>query len=360
MTFFRSALYLFLVFAATVIVKAQVPQVINYQSVVRDATGEIIKNKAVNFRLSLLDGGINGTPQYIEIQNKTTNQFGLVTFGIGQGTTVSGSMNLVTWSTGNKYLKVELDINGGNSFSLMSTSQFLSVPYALYAANGNTSVVGWGLSGNTITSANYFGTNNAQDLRFYTEGSQKMTLKPNGNVGIGTTIPSHRLRVETESDFSTYIDRIQLQLHNRSTNNESFGGLGISAGNSGTTTWLEHLSSTYSIYQSSYPDFNDLGYLATSGSNGLTLYSSSSSSNSKIRFAVGVNSNTAPFTRMTLNQIGLGLGTEMPKAKIEVANGDVYVSDPSKGIILKSPNGNCWRVTVDNTGNFVRTQITCP
>ena len=190
--------------------------------------------------------------------------------------------------------------------------------------------------------------------------TERMRIQANGNVGIGTNTPSHRLRVETESDFSTNVDRLQLLLHNRSTNNESFGGLGISAGNSGTNTWLEHLSSTYSVYQSSYPDFNDLGYLTTSGQNGLVLFSTSNTSNSKIRFAVGLNGNNAPLTRMTLNQMGLGLGTETPKAKIEVADGDVYVSDPSKGIILKSPNGNCWRVTIDNTGNFIRTAISCP
>ncbi len=488
-TFFRPFSIVFLTIVSFVALKAQAPQVINYQAVVRDAAGEIVKNKAVNFRLSILDGGLSGTPQYVETQSKTTNQFGLVTFGIGQGSTVSGAMNAVTWSTGNKFFKVEFDINGGNNFSVMSTSQFLSVPYALYAANGGSAAAGWGLSGNTATSSNYLGTNNTQDLRFYTEGSQKMVLKPsgfmglgttnpearltvegigdgtgavedrifakfnnkstsfasvsslemlagsgsgstmlshhapsytvgttefsdygqlwssgkgliirasassaandkqgvirfytgfnpstfdfannnermritnNGNVGIGTKNPSHRLRVETESDYNTYVDRLQLQLHNRSTNNESFGGLGISAGNSGTNTWLEHLSSTYSIYQSSYPDFNDLGYLATNGSNGLTLFSSPNGSNSKIRFAVGVNSSNAPLTQMTLNQTGLGLGTQSPRAKIEVANGDVYLTDPTRGIILKSPNGNCWRVTVDNSGNLVRTQITCP
>jgi DUF4097 and DUF4098 domain-containing protein YvlB len=56
----------------------------------------------------------------------------------------------------------------------------------------------------------------------------------------------------------------------------------------------------------------------------------------------------------------MGIGTSTPKAKLEVANGDVYLTDSTKGIILKSPNGNCWRVTVDNTGNLVRTAITCP
>lgn len=56
----------------------------------------------------------------------------------------------------------------------------------------------------------------------------------------------------------------------------------------------------------------------------------------------------------------VGIGTENPKAKLEVADGDVYVTDPTKGIILKSPNGTCFRVTIDDSGNFVRSQITCP
>lgn len=359
-TFLRPLSIVFLTIVSFVTLKAQAPQVINYQAVVRDAAGEIVKNKAVNFRLSILDGGPSGTPQYVETQSKTTNQFGLVTFGIGQGSTVSGTMNAVTWSTGNKFFKVELDINGGNNFSVMSTSQFLSVPYALYAANGGSAAAGWGLSGNTATSTDKLGTNNAQDLRFVTNATQKAVLTTDGKLGIGATIPLHRLHVETQSDLNMPLDRLQLKLHNSSTNNESFGGLGISAGNSGTNTWLEHLSSTYSVYQSSYPDLNDLGYLTTNGNNGLMLFSTSTGVNSKIRFAVGLNGSSAPSTHMTLNQNGLGLGTESPKAKIEVANGDVYVSDPSKGIILTSPNGNCWRVTIDNTGNIVRTAISCP
>jgi len=43
-----------------------------------------------------------------------------------------------------------------------------------------------------------------------------------------------------------------------------------------------------------------------------------------------------------------------------VKDGDVFVSNPANGIILKSPNGSCWRVTIDDTGNFVRTSIPCP
>ncbi len=56
----------------------------------------------------------------------------------------------------------------------------------------------------------------------------------------------------------------------------------------------------------------------------------------------------------------LGIGTETPSAKVEVADGDIYISDIEKGIIMKSPNEQCWRGTLDNSGNLTFTQITCP
>lgn len=55
-----------------------------------------------------------------------------------------------------------------------------------------------------------------------------------------------------------------------------------------------------------------------------------------------------------------GIGTTDPRTKLHVNNGDVYLDNSANGIILTSPNGNCWRVTVDNTGALISTSITCP
>jgi hypothetical protein len=49
-----------------------------------------------------------------------------------------------------------------------------------------------------------------------------------------------------------------------------------------------------------------------------------------------------------------------PKSKLQVQSGDIYLDTIGTGVIIKSPNGNCWRVTIDDTGNLIRTQITCP
>ncbi len=49
-----------------------------------------------------------------------------------------------------------------------------------------------------------------------------------------------------------------------------------------------------------------------------------------------------------------------PKSTLHLFSGDVNIEQIGSGIILKSPNGQCWRITIDNTGNLVRTAITCP
>jgi hypothetical protein len=70
---------------------------------------------------------------YKETQSKTTNQFGLFTAEIGGGTVVSGSFGTIAWSSGTKYLQVEIDASGGASYTDMGATQLLSVPYAMYA-----------------------------------------------------------------------------------------------------------------------------------------------------------------------------------------------------------------------------------
>ncbi|MBK8657896.1 MAG: collagen-like protein [Bacteroidetes bacterium] len=115
---------------------AQVPQAMNYQAVARNASGQELVNQAVNLRLSILDGGPTGSPVYVETQSTATNSLGLFTVSVGQGTVISGVFSAINWSTGSKYLKVEADITGGTNYVTFGNSQLLSVPYALYAANG--------------------------------------------------------------------------------------------------------------------------------------------------------------------------------------------------------------------------------
>ena len=48
----------------------------------------------------------------------------------------------------------------------------------------------------------------------------------------------------------------------------------------------------------------------------------------------------------------LGIGTDAPFSKLSVAGGDIEVETIASGLILKSPNGTRYRITVDNSGNL--------
>ncbi|WP_231427264.1 hypothetical protein [Pedobacter sp. Leaf250] len=119
-------------------VKAQAPQQFNYQGAARNSNGSPLANKNISLRISILDASGNGTIQYSEVRSVTTNSNGLYALSIGGVGAISttGSISAVTWSSGLKFVKVEVDPENGSNFSLAGTAQLLSVPYALYAASG--------------------------------------------------------------------------------------------------------------------------------------------------------------------------------------------------------------------------------
>jgi hypothetical protein len=128
----------------TLAVKAQAPQQFNYQGAARNANGTPLANKNIALRISILDGSSTGTIQYSEVRNVTTNALGLYALAIGAtgASSVNGTIAGVTWASGLKFVKVEIDPDNGTNFSLAGTAQLLSVPYALYAANGPTGAKG--------------------------------------------------------------------------------------------------------------------------------------------------------------------------------------------------------------------------
>ena len=113
----------------------------NYQAVARNANGTVLSNQSLTVRFSILGGSAAGPVQYQETHNATTNSLGLFTLQIGKGTPLTGTYSTVPWANANQYLKVEVSING-NNFSELGTSQLMSVPYALFAANGTAGPAG--------------------------------------------------------------------------------------------------------------------------------------------------------------------------------------------------------------------------
>jgi hypothetical protein len=159
--------FVYVLFISAVI-SAQTPQAINYQGVARDNSGNVLANQMVSLKLSILSGSAGGPAVYAETHVKTTDGFGLFALQIGQGSVVSGSFSTISWGTNTYYLKVEIDPAGGTAWQLVSTNQFVSVPYALYATSSGS---GWSLTGNAgTTDANFIGTTDNKPFKILVNG----------------------------------------------------------------------------------------------------------------------------------------------------------------------------------------------
>lgn len=111
---------------------AQSPDLMSYQAVLRNAENSLITNQAVAVQISIMQGTPNASPLYTEVHTLNTNANGLISLKIGTG--VSGDdFSLIDWSSGPYFLKTETDPAGGTNYTISSTSQLLSVPFAKYA-----------------------------------------------------------------------------------------------------------------------------------------------------------------------------------------------------------------------------------
>ncbi|AVI49842.1 hypothetical protein C5O00_01130 [Pukyongia salina] len=110
---------------------AQTPEKMSFQAVVRDAAGDLITDTTIGMQISVLMGSPTGTAVYVETHTPTTNTNGLATVEIGDGTVVTGSFSAIFWELGSYYLKTEIDPAGGTTYTIESTTQLISVPYAL-------------------------------------------------------------------------------------------------------------------------------------------------------------------------------------------------------------------------------------
>ena len=137
----KKLLSFFVLFFMGLLVFAQAPQKFSYQAVVRNESNTLVRG-TVGVRVSILQGGVNGTIVYQETHTTTTNINGLMTLEIGGGAVLSGDFASIDWADGPYFLKTETDPNGGTNYTIEGTQQLLSVPYALYAGSAANSFSG--------------------------------------------------------------------------------------------------------------------------------------------------------------------------------------------------------------------------
>ena len=121
---------------------AQAPQSFSYQAVIRNSSNALVTSTAIGMKISLLQGSENGNAVYAETHTPTSNANGLVSIAIGGGAVVSGTFTSIDWANGPYFVKTETDPTGSTNYSLITTSQLLSVPYALHAKTAESIVGG--------------------------------------------------------------------------------------------------------------------------------------------------------------------------------------------------------------------------
>ena len=149
----------------------QAQNFIPFQGIALDGSGKALSSKKIGIKISILKDNASGTVSYAESQAPTTDNNGLFQVNIGSGTALTNTFSAIDWSTLNYFLKLEMDVNGGTNYSLISTTQMGFVPFAFYAKNGGLSTIS-----NLIP---YIGAAKASDLGPF-------DLKVNGiTIGMG-------------------------------------------------------------------------------------------------------------------------------------------------------------------------------
>lgn len=128
----NSLTLLTLLFAITYCV-AQVPQAFSFQSIVLDSDGIPVTEQAIGVKVDILEGSLTGSAVYSETHQAMTNNNGIYSINIGQGTVQEGEFASIPWSSGNKFISLSQDIDGGTNYVFAGANQLLSVPYALVA-----------------------------------------------------------------------------------------------------------------------------------------------------------------------------------------------------------------------------------
>ena len=127
--------------------ESQMPKAFSYQAVVRDNAGKVVADKEVGVKIEILKGSAeSGTVVYEETLRPKSTMTGTVNMMIGNGNTEQFAA--IDWGGNAHFLRISLSLDGSDNYKVVSTTQMLPVPYALYAEKAG-SVVDNGSGGST-------------------------------------------------------------------------------------------------------------------------------------------------------------------------------------------------------------------
>lgn len=124
----------------------QSPEGIQFQALATDANGHPAAGRVIYVKDAIVAKTPTGTIVYSETFKVTASSAGIFTIVLGKGTYASGVSSIanIDWANGPFFLNLKIAVeptvptaswNVNNEYVDLGTSQFWSVPYALYAGN---------------------------------------------------------------------------------------------------------------------------------------------------------------------------------------------------------------------------------
>ena len=199
------SLILFLIFSNSALAQNEG---INFQGLARNAAGEVMVSQTISLRLSILLGSESGSVVYTETRQTTTNPQGIFAVVVGDGTANSktGNFSTIDWGTASKFIKVEMDPNGGLNFTAMGTSKLQAVPFAFYAygvdAENVEGILPVGSGGTGVKSISELKTNLGVDQVNNTSDANK-PLSTATNMALATKVDKVSGKELSTNDYST-------------------------------------------------------------------------------------------------------------------------------------------------------------
>ncbi len=281
---------------------AQAPEKMTYQAVVRNSSNQLITDAVVGIHISIIQTHETGPTVYEETHQPTTNSNGLLSIVIGEGTVLSGSLSIINWSNGPWFINIQVDPEGGTDYTISSTNQLLSVPYALHAKTADhlTETTGWSMSGNSGTNPNtdFIGTTDSQPIVFRVNNEEKMRLGNRGNLkfsGTGNSIfigrgaganddlsDNHNIFIGDSAGVYNTIGYGNVAMGKYSLTHNSAGVWNVAVGNHSLTSNIDGVCNT-AIGESAL-NFNKSGTHNTAGGGGAMNLNTSGSNNTALGF----------------------------------------------------------------------------
>ena len=301
----------------------------------------------------------NGSIEYQEQKQLSTDRFGMINTIIGRGQVSYGSWNEINWGDSLKFLKVEVNLDGQcSNYTLLAFEELTAVPYALNAQasnkpgpQGDSAYEVWLADGNQGSEEAFFDSIKGDSayqswVTLGNEGSEEDFIRSlkGTSGGTGTSTFEEWLALGNEGDPSDFIASLQGE---NGTEGESAYNTWIALGNSGSKQdFIDSLRGEDA--NANLPDGNNDGDILTWIWNGTTWLKQIISGNTNsIQLISSVNSsNQIVCEKTTIDQIRYALsGTST----------NVTVNGLPGGIISRVTNDTLY---VDGTSTLDVTQVT--